>query len=285
MIWKELLSETESTLAAGNVPNPGVCAKRLCEQASGYHGVHWPEALLQDATKRCVASLDAMIARLSGGEPLQYVLGSWGFRTLDVFVDKRVLIPRPETEEVAGHAIAAVKQCVAANGSAKVVDLGTGSGVIGLSIAAECDNVDVWLTDASHDALTVARANLAGLGRKGSTVTLQHGDWFEALDADLQGACDVIVSNPPYCAPDDAFGVNVQEYEPDSALVSGPTGLEDLDHIIANAPNWLTKQGTLVVEFAPGQETHLCVEAQNSFSYVEAIKDIAGRYRCLVAKI
>ncbi len=121
----------------------------------------------EPATERMIAHLDAMMARLATGEPLQYVLGQWSFRHIEVAIDRRVLIPRPETELVAGVAIDKARTFAT---SRTVVDLGTGSGVIGLSLAAELpiDGTTVWITDVSADALDVARANLAGLGRNGT---------------------------------------------------------------------------------------------------------------------
>src|SRR5204862_7622567 len=114
-------------------------------------------------------------------------------RTLDVFVDRRVLIPRPETELVVEHALSVIDDL----GAKVVVDLGTGSGIIALSIAHERAGVDVWATDASLAALDVARPNLAGIGRSATRVRLATGDWFDALPQTLRGTIDVIVSNPP----------------------------------------------------------------------------------------
>src|SRR5206468_3011716 len=120
------------------------------------------------------------------GEPLQYVLGHWGFRTLDLLVDPCVLIPRPETEVVAGAAIDELRRI---NGRT-ALDLGTGSGAIGLAIAVEVPSAQVWAVDRSPDALDVARANLAGIGRAGARVRLLESDWFAALPDELRGAVD-----------------------------------------------------------------------------------------------
>src|SRR5689334_12274015 len=146
-----------------------------------------------------------MVDRRAAGEPLQYVLGSWGFRSLDVHVDRRVLIPRPETEVVVERAL----EVIDAVGARTVVDLGTGSGVIALSIAMERAAVTVWATDASPDALDVTRANLAGVGRPGTRVRVAQGEWFDALPRELAGGVDVVVSNPPYVAESDVLPVEV----------------------------------------------------------------------------
>src|SRR5690606_3816137 len=125
-------------------------------------GDEFDRALDDGVTERMVAHLDALLARYATGEPLQYVLGRWGFRRLDLAIDPRVLIPRPETELVAGVAIDLAGRVPSPRA---VADLGTGSGAIGLSVADELplDGTTVWITDADGDALDVARANLAGL--------------------------------------------------------------------------------------------------------------------------
>src|SRR5438105_5970876 len=143
-----------------------------------------------------------MVARRAAGEPLQYVLGRWAFRTLDLMVDRRVLIPRPETEQVVEVALAEARRLHARIAA----DLGTGSGAIALSLAAELPGVDVWATDVSADALAVARANLAGIGTfAAARVRIQEGDWFGALPPELRGRLDIVVSNPPYIGDDESL--------------------------------------------------------------------------------
>ena len=194
-------------------------ARWLCETASGAFGEDFTEELDRPATERMVAHLDAMVARYRAGEPLQYVLGHWAFRHLDLMVDRRVLIPRPETELVAAVAI---ERARALSTPVVVADLGTGSGAIGLSMAAELriTGTTVWLTDASADALAVARANAAGVGRAAANVRLAQGSWFDALPDDLRGRLDVVVANPPYIAEDDPeVGSEVREWEPGRGVV------------------------------------------------------------------
>jgi release factor glutamine methyltransferase len=218
------------------------------------------------------------------------VLGGWSFRTLDLFVDRRVLIPRPETEVVAGLAIAelARRRAVAEPGAPRLtaVDLGTGSGAIALSIAAECPGVDVWATDRSADALAVAWANLAGIGRRGTGVVLAEGSWFDALDPDLRGRVAVVVSNPPYVAADEVLPAEVAEWEPAGALVAGPRGVEDLELLVATAPAWLDATGSLVLELAPHQAAAMAERARAAgFAQVEVVADLVGRDRALVARM
>jgi release factor glutamine methyltransferase len=220
----------------------------MCEVASGFDRDEFLEILDHPATARAVAHLDAMLARLAGGEPLQYVLGRWAFRRLDLMVDRRVLIPRPETETVVDVALGLARLL---EFPIVCADLGTGSGAIGLSLASELpvDGVTVWMTDRSPDALDVARANAAGAGRPAANVRLAVGDWFEALPTELGGRLAVIVSNPPYVADaDDELESVVGDWEPSDALFGGADGLAEIRRLVAEAPHWLRPGGWLVLE-------------------------------------
>jgi release factor glutamine methyltransferase len=223
-----------------------------------------------------------MIERRAAGEPLQYVLGRWGFRRLDLMVDRRVLIPRPETEVVVDAALEELARLDVP--SPLVADLGTGCGAIALAIASEHATADVYATDSSPDALAVARANLAGLGTAGRRVRLCQGSWFDALPGDLAGAVAVVVSNPPYVADDEELPPEL-DWEPEGALRAGPTGLEALTQVIAGAPRWLTGDGALVLELAPHQADAARAFAQSGgFAHIEVRADLAGRDRVLVAR-
>ncbi|MCP5027437.1 MAG: peptide chain release factor N(5)-glutamine methyltransferase [Actinomycetia bacterium] len=282
--WRTFLEEAERRLRAAGLPNPEVDARRIVEEASG-HGGNLTLHLDDPATNLGVARFDGMLPRREAGEPLQYVLGRWSFRTLDLMVDRRVLIPRPETEAVVGHLLDEYDRMAAAGLRGPVVDLGTGSGAIALSIAVERSGVEVWGTDRSRDALVVARGNLAGLGRPATRVRLTEGSWFAALPAELAGSILAIVSNPPYVAPTDELPAEVADWEPTEALIPGPTGLEAIAEIVAHAPDWLHPEGVLVIELTPAQ-AHAAVRAAlaSGFSSAEVRPDLAGRPRALVAR-
>jgi release factor glutamine methyltransferase len=253
-------------------------ARWIVEEASGYGA---EEVASLAVPQRGVVAVDRMVARRRAGEPIQYVLGNWSFRSLDLMVDRRVLIPRPETEVVAGHVLAELDRA----GGRLVVDLGTGSGAIGLSVAVERDHAEVWLTDASADALAVARANVAGLGRAGARVTVVEGEWFDALPADARGTIDVVASNPPYIAADEELPASVVDWEPSSALIAGPKGTEDLEHLVDQARHWLAPGGALVVELAPAQAAPLAADAVAAgYVDVRIEADLAGLDRVLVAR-
>lgn len=274
--WRTLLAEAAATPGLDEVD-----ARRIVERASGWDGAELAVHLDDPPSERAVAQFDDMVARRAAGEPLQYVVGSWAFRTLDLLVDGRVLIPRPETESVVEVAIAEARGLTR---PLVAVDLGTGSGAIALSLAVEL-GAEVWATDASADALAVARANVAGAGA--TTVRLVQGDWFAALPSELRGRVHVVVANPPYVAADDDLPAVVRDWEPASALVAGPTGLEAIERIVRDAPDWLARPGVLVVELAPHQATAaiaLAVAAGFDAADVIVTPDLAGRPRALVAR-
>jgi release factor glutamine methyltransferase len=258
-------------------------ARWLCEVATSLDGPAFDAASNEPATVRMVAHLDEMIDRYRSGEPLQYVLGRWSFRHLDLAVDRRVLIPRPETEMVAGVAIELAARAV---GPRLVADLGTGSGAIGLSLAVELpvDDTTVWLTDVSDDALAVARANLAGIGRAAINVRIGAGSWFEALPDGVR--FDVIVSNPPYVA--DASPMlepSVLDWEPAAALFAGIDGLDDIRVLVAGAGQHLRHGGWLVLEIGADQGPAVQgLFTDHGFVDVEVRPDPAGHDRVAVGR-
>lgn len=255
------------------------------------HVAEWTPAELalhaeDPVNAKCQASIDSRVERRAAGEPLQYVLGSWGFRQLDVYVDRRVLIPRPETEVVVDVALAALRALRVDGDPPLVVDLGTGSGAIGLSIATEVADAHVWATDAWPDALDVARLNLIGLGQAAvGRVELKQGDWFSALPDALAGMITLVVSNPPYVRDGDSLPPEVADWEPATALRAGADGLDDIRLIVADAPRWLARPGALVIEHAPDQADAVQNLAKAAGAQdVSTHRDLADRLRCTVAK-
>lgn len=258
-------------------------ARWFVEEASG--GT-WPSVLDESVPERAGRAFYGFTSRRAGGEPVQYVLGHWAFRRLELMVDRRVLIPRPETEVVVDLALAEL----AALGVAKplVADLGTGSGAIALALVDEHPGAEVWATDLSGDALQVASANLAGLGSAAAgRAHIVQGDWWSALPPALRGSFDLVVTNPPYVAGDNlsALPAEVMEWEPALALVPGPTGLEALQAILADAELWMSKRSAIVAEIAPDQAGRAIGLARGAgFSQVAVRPDLAGRARALVAR-
>lgn len=287
--WRSLFDEARHHLAGTDgVDSPDIDARRIVEAAAGAAPAEFESVLDEPATQRAASWFHSMLQRRGAGEPLQYVVGSWSFRTLDLMVDRRVLIPRPETEVVAGFAADEVASRSAAPGGDReviVADLGTGSGAIALSVAAECPAARVYATDVSADALAVASANLAGLGRAAARVTLHEGDWFEALPGALQGSIDVVVSNPPYIGTGEELPAVVADWEPAVALWSGPTGREAVEQVVGGASQWLSPGGALIMEVAShrAQESAALVSGAG-FGDVRLERDLAGLERVVMAR-
>ena len=256
-------------------------ARWLCEVAVGLDGEEFHDALAEPVTERMVAHLDAMLARYRAGEPLAYVLGRWGFRRLDLAIDRRVLIPRPDTERVVEVVIE-----LAGGRAATIADLGTGSGAIGLALADELplDGTRVVITDVDPDALDVARANLVGLGRAARNVTVAAGSWFDALEPGDR--FDVVVSNPPYVATGSPLlDPAVAEWEPTSALLAGPDGLDDIRHLVEHAAVHLADDGWLVIEIGADQGGAV-LDLLRGAGYRDADirQDLGGRDRIAVGR-
>jgi release factor glutamine methyltransferase len=274
--WADVYHQAQGRLRSGQE------ARWIIEQAAGEP---WPPTTrVTDRTRNRVHELTE---RRADGEPLQYVLGSWAFRSLDLMVDRRVLIPRPETEQVVDVALAELDRLGA--GPRNVVDLGTGSGAIALSIATERKRTRVWATDVSADALDVAGANLSGMGGYAATrVVLCRGSWWSAVPDDLKGAIDLVVSNPPYIATAEMASLEpeVKGWEPTQALDAGPTGLEAIAEILSSTPPWLNPTGVVVLEIGAEQEAAAREHALRSgFARAVVHRDLAGRPRMLVARL
>lgn len=258
-------------------------SRRIVESVSGRHGASWLITLTKPATDGAKDQIDKMIERRRTGEPLQYVVGRWGFRQLDLIVDRRVLIPRPETEQVTEAALAMISEVE----KPTVVDLGTGSGAIALSIALESPCAHVYATDLSLDALEVAAANLGELSPTvASRVRLLQGSWFQALPQDLKGQIDLVVSNPPYVEATlrGTLDRSVVDWEPEQALFAGDDGLDCIREIFAGVNDWLSPGGALVMEI--GENSAAQVERlawQSEFFSVQIGEDLAGRKRWVAA--
>lgn len=297
MTWRELRAEAERELAHAGVGPAETEARFIVERASGYDGAEWFE--IADAAPPALAArkFHEMVRRRVAGEPLQYVLGGWGFRGFDLFVDPRVLIPRPETEWVVEVALEEAARVglrrtrrrlalVEAHAPAAVADIGTGSGAIAIALAAELPDVEVWATDVSDDALAVARANIAGCAATRVRLA-EAGAWFDPLPARLRGALQLVVSNPPYVAEHEVADLpdEVAAYEPRGALISGPSGTEAIEALLERAPAWLAPGASLVCEIAPHQASAMS-ERADSLGYESVIvrDDLTGRARVLVAR-
>lgn len=232
-------------------------------------------------------ALVGLVERRQRGEPLQHLLGRWAFRGLDLLVDGRALVPRPETEVLVDVALGVLCESEAASRSPVVVDLGTGSGCVALAIASE-SAAAVWATDRSASALGLAEANRARLEASlAGHVRLRQGSWFGALPADLAGQVDLVVSNPPYVAEAEWRGLplDVRLGDPYESLIAGPEGTEAACLVLDQARRWLRREGAVVVEVAPHQVGSLVRHALGlGWRDVVVHADLAGRPRVIVAR-
>lgn len=243
-----------------------------------------------------LAAARAMVANRLSGEPLQYVFGHWPFRRLDLVVDRRVLIPRPETEQVVEVALTEARRLGATHGAdaLRAVDAGTGSGAIALALASELPGCQVWATDASADALAVAAVNLERVRAEHPQLGVQmsKGNWMESLPAVLRGRVQLVVSNPPYVSDVEWQELSAEvRREPREALVAGPgtdgtPGLAAVEAVLAQALEWLARPGCAVVELAPHQsKAAVTVARALGYDEVRVEPDLAGRPRALVAGV
>lgn len=224
------------------------------------------------------AELDELVARRSAGEPLQYLEGTAAFGPLEVSVDGRALIPRPETEGLWELAVAALEDV---GPGTTIVDLGTGTGVLALALKHAFPEAKVIGVDDSEDALALATENAARLGLD---VEFLQGDLFSALPQRLMGRLDLVVSNPPYVADGewDALPIDVRDHEPRHALVAGPTGTEVLERIADDGYWWLGIGGYLLCEIGETQGPDLEI-AFGAFDR-RIRQDLSGRDRYVVAR-
>jgi release factor glutamine methyltransferase len=260
---RDALDSATIPLTAAGCASPRLDAEVLLASVMGIPRA----ALLADSRlalsgPQARAFMDA-VRRRREREPVAYITGVKGFRFIELMVDRRVLIPRPETEFVVEAALSLPE-------GVRVVDVGTGSGAIALALKSERPDLDVVATDVSADALDVARSNASRLGLD---VSFVHGDLYAGLHA---GA---VVSNPPYVASGDVLMPDVARFEPAGALYAGADGLDVIRRLVETDANWIA------LEHGAGQAD--AVEAllrAAGFAAVERVRDYAAIERVAVGR-
>jgi release factor glutamine methyltransferase len=266
---RDALDSAMIALTAAGCESPRLDAELLLAAAMGADRaaiVADPgRALEPDAARR----FQEYAARRREREPVAYILGTKGFRSIELAVDPRVLIPRPETE----HLVEAVLDLPPGS---RVCDVGTGSGAIALALASERPDLEVVATEASAEALAVARANA---DRLGLSVELRHGD----LLAGVTGRIDAVVSNPPYVEDGAELAPDIVRHEPALALRAGPEGLDVIRRLLPAAG--ATAAGRVALEVGAGQAAAVAdLIREAGFPQVETIQDLAGIERVLVGR-
>jgi release factor glutamine methyltransferase len=241
----EVLRLSTAHLERHGSPTARLDAELLLGHALGLGRVELYTGFERPLSEAELSDCRELIARRAKREPVAYILGRWGFRGLDLDVDPRVLVPRPETELVVDRCLALLDGVAGPD----VLDLGTGSGAIALALASELPEAQVSGCDVSEDALDVARGNGERLGI--------GVEWIRSdLFSGLQGRrFRLVVSNPPYVAEAELAGLDpeVRDWEPRGATVAGATGLEVIERIAAEARIALDPGGALVLEIGAGQ--------------------------------
>ncbi len=264
----DTLRRTAERLEAAGCESPRLDAELLVAHVLGMSRAGlYGESRLTLSDEEC-AELKPLVIRRERREPLAYVLGEWGFRRLTLTVDRRVLVPRPETEVVVERCLARVSGI----DEPRVLDVGTGSGVIALAIADEHPGARVTAIDASEDALAVARENAE---RTGLPVELVHRDLFDGLP---EGPWDLVVSNPPYVRPGEIESLEpeVRDWEPRAALV----GEGATEAVARSAQAVLRVGGALVLEVADGAAAEVAALLRElGYRDVSVTPDLAGRDR------
>ena len=279
MHWREL----EARLVASLGPVEG---RIVLEEVSGERYVELFARRDAEVEPAACAAARRLEKRRLTGEPLQRVLGHWSFRGLELHVDERALIPRPETEIVVDHVLRGLAAQRRQRSELLVVDLGTGSGAIALAVASEAPDTRVIATDRSLVALALAAENRARLGPAAGRVHFVCGDWWEPLGGGLDGRVDVVVANPPYLSRTEweLAPAVVREWDPPQALVGGEEGTEGIAAVIAGGARVLSPGGLLVVEIGAGQAAAVRVLACRAGAECVSVEpDLAGRDRVLVA--
>jgi len=236
------------------------------------------DVLLRHMQGDTPAAFAALVDRRATREPVAYILGTQEFYGLDLAVSPAVLIPRGDSEAI-------VRAALAAGPDAKrALDLGTGSGALLLAVLSELPLAQGIGIDASAAALEIARRNADSLGLTDRAV-MQAGDWTQPGWADDLGLFDLVIANPPYVEDDARLDPDVRDYEPSSALFSGPEGLDDYRIIIPQLPGLLTETGVAVLEIGATQASEVTEIAREHGFTATAHRDLGGRDRALELRL
>ena len=268
----EALGAAVDALAAAGVETPRLDAELLLAEATSLDRAKLagdPEGPVDAAAAR---SFGAMVRRRVRREPVAYILGRKGFRRLELAVDARVLIPRPETELLVEVAVELAPR--------RVLDVGTGSGAVALAVADELDEAEVVATDTSLESLAVAKVNRDRLG-VADRVWVQHAALPDAIDFDL------LVANLPYVTEGEWEGLapEIRGFEPRAALVAGPTGLEAIERLLGEIAVAKQRPGVVALEVGEGQAaTVMELVRRAGYGRVGVRRDLAGIDRVVVGR-
>ncbi len=280
----KLLVNAQQMLEGAGIANAVQEARWLLAYALGMKHHELASRTEQPVTAEQLVRALSLVRRRESREPLQYILGTQEFCGLEFSVTPAVLIPRPETELL-------IQETVREGGFAEgvvLVDVGTGSGCVAVTLATILGGMRIFALDCSHDALSVAKGNAERYGVSDKIVWLE-GDLLSPLGkCSVVGAVDAIISNPPYIAEAEWAGLQpeVRDYEPRQALLAGPQGTEFHERLIHGSKQFLVPGGLLVMELGQGQAplVRRLAEAAGGYTGLQTVKDEAGIERVLIAR-
>ena len=271
-----LIKAVTAQLSAFGIEDPATNARLLIRQAFRWTATHQLSNLSKIAPTDQLPVLESLVERRINREPLSYITGKTEFFKRQFTVDERVLIPRPESEQLVVRAIDYVRKCGIEN--PRVADVGTGSGAIAISIALEMPSAEVFATDISSEALEVAHMNARRLGAE---VKFAQGN----LLGPLQGKFDIIVSNPPYIKSHVIKSLEAEiTREPRIALDGGPDGIKVIAPLLEEIQRMLKPSYSAAsVEIDPPIAEIVSKTTQAKFPYAEVsiLTDLAGLIRCI----
>lgn len=273
------LAAARKRLQAAGIADPLLDARLLIAEVVGFSLTDFVMKPDRAVTPEESARIAAMIERRANGEPVHRILGHREFHGLDLLLSKETLEPRPDTEVLVDTLLPALKKTVSAKGSARILDMGTGTGAICLALLKECPEATGIGSDISADALETAARNAArnDLGARFEAI---RSDWFEKIS----GRFDIIVSNPPYIKTDIVATLDqeVRNHDPMAALDGGQDGLAPYRLIAADAGRFLVENGIVGVEIGFDQRLDVsAIFASHGFSLLDAVKDYGGNDRVL----
>jgi len=272
----EVLQATTEYLKKHNVENPRLNAEHLMAHALGRKRIELYLDFDRQLTETELGPLRELVKRRSEGEPLQHLLGTVEFCGLNFLCDKRALVPRPETEQ-----LVELVESKIVNRESRIVDVGTGNGVIALSLAAKFPEAKILAVDVSNDALALAQENASRLNLTDRVRFLKS-----RLLENVEGALDLIVANLPYVSTQDRHTLSREVLrDPEIALFAGAQGVELVHELIADAPSRLRPGGMLALEIGLGQsEALLSALAEKNYRDICSKNDYNGVTRFLFAR-